>query len=51
MKRWKRAHALGLRPPSEVLTVLLHAEEKKDKKAEWAYIDELLSTRIGAGSD
>lgn len=51
MKRWRRAHALGLSPPAEVLTVLLKADEKKDKKAEWAYIDGLLTTRIGAGSD
>ncbi len=51
MKRWKRAHALGLRPPPEVLTVLLKAKETDDKKAEWAYIGGLLTTRIGAGSD
>ncbi len=49
MKRWKRSHALGLKPPAEVLAVLLKAEAKNDKKAEWAYINTLLSTRIGGG--
>lgn len=51
MKRWRRAHALGLRPPPEVLAVLLKAEENNDKNAEWAYIGGLLTTPIGAKSD
>lgn len=46
MKRWKRANGLGLRPPIEVLTVLLKEEESMNKKAERAYVDELMSTRL-----
>lgn len=46
MKRWKRANGLGLRPPIEVLTVLLKEEGSENKKAERAYVDELMSTRL-----
>ncbi|EGE08013.1 DNA polymerase delta subunit 4 [Trichophyton equinum CBS 127.97] len=42
IKRWRRAHALGLNPPIEVLAVLLK-EETREKASEKAYIDELLS--------
>ncbi|KAI9847641.1 MAG: hypothetical protein M1838_000817 [Thelocarpon superellum] len=44
-KRWNRAQSLGLRPPIEVLAVLLH-EESTGKPTEQAYVDELLSTRF-----
>ena len=46
MKRWKRADALGLKPPIEVLAVLMKEEAKENKEAERAYMDELLSTQI-----
>lgn len=46
MKRWKRANGLGLKPPIEVLAVLLKEEENKNKKMERAYVDELMSTRL-----
>ena len=46
MKRWKRANGLGLKPPIEVLTVLLKEEDCQNKKAERAYVDELMSTRL-----
>ena len=47
MKRWKRAQKLGLRPPIEVLAVLLKEEEGGGgKKSERAYVDELMSTRL-----
>ena len=48
MKRWKRANGLGLKPPIEVLTVLVKEEENENKKAERAYVDELMSTRLVA---
>lgn len=53
MKRWKRAEGLGLKPPVEVLAVLMREEEadKKGKGAEegkWkrAYLDELMEGRM-----
>ena len=46
LKRWKRANGLGLKPPVEVLTVLLKEEDGKNKKAERAYVDELMATRF-----
>ncbi|KAK2810985.1 hypothetical protein FQN50_002578 [Emmonsiellopsis sp. PD_5] len=42
VKRWKRAHGLGLNPPIEVLAVLLK-EETQGVANEKAYMDELLS--------
>ncbi|EFQ97014.1 hypothetical protein MGYG_00057 [Nannizzia gypsea CBS 118893] len=42
IKRWRRAHALGLNPPIEVLAVLLK-KETRAKVSEKAYMDELLS--------
>lgn len=46
MKRWQRAHRLGLEPPIEVLAVLLQEQEGKDKLAvQRSYVDELLNSR------
>ncbi|KAL1959207.1 hypothetical protein VTO42DRAFT_2712 [Malbranchea cinnamomea] len=42
IKRWRRAHALDLNPPLEVLAVLLK-EEAKGTANQKAYIDELMS--------
>ncbi|KAF2230160.1 hypothetical protein EV356DRAFT_349720 [Viridothelium virens] len=46
MKRWQRAHALGLEPPVEVLAVLLKEQEKENWKAQRAHVDELMSSRF-----
>ncbi|OOF99225.1 hypothetical protein ASPCADRAFT_513280 [Aspergillus carbonarius ITEM 5010] len=40
LKRWRRAHMLGLKPPIEVLTVLLKQDDDVKQRA---YIDELMS--------
>lgn len=46
LKRWQRAHRLGLEPPIEVLAVLLQEQEGKDKLAvQRSYVDELLNSR------
>ncbi len=45
MKRWKRAQGLGLKPPVEVLAVLLKEERGKNEKAERAFMDGLLASR------
>lgn len=46
MKRWKRAHGLGLEPPIEVLAVLLKEQEGKDKvSVQRSHVDELLNAR------
>lgn len=43
-KRWHRAHRLGLKPPIEVLAVLMKEQQgKQNAKAQRAYVDELLS--------
>ncbi|KAL9128278.1 MAG: hypothetical protein Q9217_003009 [Psora testacea] len=47
MKRWKRADNLGLKPPLEVLAVLMKEEEKGEKGMERAYIDTLMGHRLG----
>lgn len=55
MKRWKRADGLGLNPPVEVLAVLLKEQQQQaarktttqSKDADRAYLDDLLSARIG----
>lgn len=47
MKRWKRADALSLKPPIEVLAVLLKEQARQSKDADRAYLDDLLSSRIG----
>ncbi|KAF5666776.1 GTP-binding protein beta subunit [Fusarium denticulatum] len=49
IKRWKRAERLGLKPPIEVLAVLLKEESKGNDKIETAHMDEILnSTAVGA---
>ena len=53
MKRWKRAETLGLKPPVEVLAVLMREEEADNKRkkgveeGKWkrAYLDELMEGR------
>ena len=47
MKRWKRAERLGLKPPIEVLAVLVREEAAGNGKVERAYVDELLSGKVG----
>ncbi|KIE02653.1 DNA polymerase delta subunit 4, partial [Metarhizium majus ARSEF 297] len=49
MKRWQRAERLGLRPPIEVLSVLLKEERKSNKEAETAQMDHILNS-IAVGS-
>lgn len=44
-KRWRRAQNLGLKPPIEVLAVLMQERERQNLKAERAHVDELLSSR------
>ena len=46
MKRWKRADNLGLKPPLEVLAVLMKEEEKGTKGVETPYMDTLMG-RLG----
>ncbi|KAF1990857.1 hypothetical protein K402DRAFT_369858 [Aulographum hederae CBS 113979] len=46
MKRWKRAHRLGLQPPMEVLAILLKEQDRNNIKAQRAHIDELMSSRF-----
>ncbi|TKA62412.1 hypothetical protein B0A49_10542 [Cryomyces minteri] len=45
-KRWRRAHKLGLKPPIEVLAVLLRQQEEGNIKAQRAHVDELMSSRF-----
>ncbi|MCJ1403560.1 hypothetical protein MMC11_006783 [Xylographa trunciseda] len=45
-KRWKRAEALGLQPPLEVLAVLLKADSKSSAQVQKAYVDELMSSKF-----
>lgn len=45
MKRWKRAHKLGLEPPIEVLAVLMKEMEEGDLKAQRSHVDELMNPR------
>jgi DNA polymerase delta subunit 4 len=47
MKRWVRANKLGLNPPIEVLAVLLKEEKKGNSRIERAYVDELMSSKLG----
>lgn len=49
VKRWNRAHRLGLSPPIEVLAVLLRAEAKGNTDVERAYVDELMSSKFVVG--
>ncbi|KAK3716226.1 hypothetical protein LTR37_006671 [Vermiconidia calcicola] len=46
LKRWKRANLLGMKPPIEVLAVLLKQIDEGDTKAQRAYVDELMSSRF-----
>ncbi|KAJ2892269.1 uncharacterized protein MKZ38_010060 [Zalerion maritima] len=44
LRRWQRAEKLGLKPPIEVLAVLLKDQESpEEKKHEKAHIDEILN--------
>ena len=49
MKRWERANKLGLRPPIEVLAVLLKEETRGNSKIERAHVDELMSSKFVLG--
>ncbi len=46
IKRWKRAQMLGLRPPIEILAILLQEQEEGNDKAQRAYVDELMSSKF-----
>ncbi|KAM0716957.1 hypothetical protein Q7P37_006809 [Cladosporium fusiforme] len=48
LKRWKRANVLGLKPPIEVLAVLLREMDGSDggAKVQRAYVDSLMSSRF-----
>ncbi|KAK3174293.1 hypothetical protein OEA41_001537 [Lepraria neglecta] len=46
MKRWKRADGLGLKPPIEVLAVLMREEGRGNGTAERAFMDGLLTSRL-----
>lgn len=46
LKRWQRAHRLGLEPPIEVLAVLLQEQDKKDKiSVQRSIMDDILNSR------
>ncbi|KAK0512278.1 hypothetical protein JMJ35_005406 [Cladonia borealis] len=49
LRRWKRAEGLGLKPPIEVLAVLVREEGKGNKGAEKAFMDGLLASRLSGG--
>ena len=49
LKRWKRAEGLGLRPPIEVLAVLMREEEAGNVKMERAYVEGLLGNKYVVG--
>ena len=51
MKRWKRADKLGLKPPLEVLAVLLKEEEMTKGKddVQRAYMDSLMGGKSVEG--
>jgi DNA polymerase delta subunit 4 len=51
MKRWVRANKLGLKPPIEVLAILLKEDQKGHDKSERAYVDELMSSKFVLGED
>ncbi|KAI9713164.1 MAG: hypothetical protein M1820_001149 [Bogoriella megaspora] len=46
LSRWQRAHGLGLKPPLEVLAVLLKEQEKENFKAQRSRVDELMASRF-----
>ncbi len=45
-RRWKRAHDLGLRPPIEVLAVLLKEQDDDKSQAQRAHVDELMNSHF-----
>ncbi|KAF2188225.1 hypothetical protein K469DRAFT_748568 [Zopfia rhizophila CBS 207.26] len=45
LKRWKRAHRLGLEPPIEVLAVLLKEQDGDKISVQRSHVDELLNSR------
>ncbi|MCJ1408179.1 hypothetical protein MMC19_002252 [Ptychographa xylographoides] len=45
-KRWKRADTLGLKPPIEVLAVLLKEDSKNPARTQRAYVDELMGSNF-----
>ncbi|KAK5745965.1 hypothetical protein LTR17_001095 [Elasticomyces elasticus] len=47
LKRWKRANLLGLKPPIEVLAVILREMEAGNTKSQRAHVDELMSSKFG----
>ncbi|KAK4954215.1 hypothetical protein LTR10_007645 [Elasticomyces elasticus] len=47
LKRWKRANLLGLKPPIEVLAVILKEMEAGNTKSQRAHVDELMSSKFG----
>lgn len=50
MKRWHRAEKLGLKPPVEVLAVLLKEEKRGHGAIETSAMDRhLSSTAVGSG--
>jgi DNA polymerase delta subunit 4 len=46
IKRWKRAQKLGLKPPIEVLAVLLREQEEGNINAQQSHIDELMNSKL-----
>ena len=46
LKRWKRANLLGLKPPIEVLAVLLKNVDAGDTNSQRAHVDELMNSRL-----
>ncbi|KAL2044348.1 hypothetical protein N7G274_003053 [Stereocaulon virgatum] len=46
MRRWKRAEGLGLKPPVEVLAVLMREEGNGNAVSERAFMDGLLTSRL-----
>ncbi|KAK2071997.1 hypothetical protein P8C59_006378 [Phyllachora maydis] len=49
LKRWQRAERLGLKPPIEVLAVLLKDDTRKDEASQQAHMDYILNlTAVGS---
>jgi len=46
IKRWKRAQKLGLKPPIEVLAILLREQKDGNIQAQQSHIDELMNPRF-----
>jgi len=46
IKRWKRAQKLGLKPPIEILAILLKEQEDGNAKAQMSHIDELANSKL-----